>query len=77
MGATQLQITSFHAVKESINSRRLHESNDGYYHKLARLYSFKKLYNEAIILNRMAIIIDDRNLEAYEALGDAYLGRDD
>ena len=47
---------------------------DGYYSKLAKLYSLKKLWNEAIALNRMAIIMDDRNIEAFEALGDAYLG---
>ena len=47
---------------------------DGYYVKLAKMYSLKKLWAEAIALNRMAIIMDDRNLEAYEALGDAYLG---
>ena len=47
---------------------------DGYYAKLAKLYSLKKLWSEAISLNRMAIIMDDRNIEAFEALGDAYLG---
>jgi hypothetical protein len=49
---------------------------EGYFSKLAKLYSLKKLWGPAIALNRMAIIMDDKNLEAFEGLGDAYLGQE-
>jgi hypothetical protein len=70
-------LTGFFDIKPQIKARRFHEGMDGYYTKLAKLYSLKKLWSEAIALNRMAIIMDDRNLEAYEALGDAYLAKEE